>query len=104
MKTVVTLVLVAMIFVPGSVFGWKSINQDTTQCMVNCDLGYASIDSSKPMNFIILLTLSIIVVGTSIQYHRTHKYEALSLRCKICKRNTNGLKCVICEAERQNKR
>ena len=104
MKTIVTLVLVAMIFVPGSVFGWKSVNQDTSQCMVNCDLGYVSIDSSKPMNFIILLMLSIIVVGILIQYSRTHKYESLSLRCKICKRHTNGLKCVICEAERQKKR
>jgi len=105
MKIIVAFVLVAMIFAPGTVFGWKSINQeDKSQCMVDCNFGYGSIDSSKPMNFIILGTLSLIGLGVFIRYNQTHKYEAFSMQCKICKRNTRGLKCVICESEKQRTR
>jgi hypothetical protein len=102
MKIIVAFVLVAMIFAPSTVFGWKSINQeDKSQCMVDCNFAYGSIDSSKPMNFFILGILSLVGLGIIIKYNQTKKYEAFSLQCKICKRNTRGLKCVICESEKQ---
>ena len=102
MKIIVALILVALIFTPSSVFGWKSINQQNNlQCMVDCNLGHASIDSSKPMNFIMLGMFSLIGLGLFIKYNRLGKYETFSMTCKTCRRKTNGLKCPTCEAEKQ---
>ena len=102
MKIIVAFVLVALIFAPSSVFGWKSINQlNDVQCFVNCDVGPASIDSSKPMNFIMLGMFSLLGLGLFIKYNRLGKYETFSFKCKTCRRNTHGLKCPICETEKQ---
>ena len=102
MKIIVAFVLVALIFAPSSVFGWKSINHlNDVQCIVNCDIGAASIDSSKPMNFIMLGMFSLLGLGLFIKYNRLGKYETYSMKCKICRRKTNGLKCPTCEAEKQ---
>ncbi len=102
MKIIVAFVLVALIFAPSTVFGWKSINQlNDDQCIVDCNFGYASIDSSKPMNFIMLGMFSLIGLGLFIKYNRLGKYETFSMKCKTCRRKTNGLKCPICEAETQ---
>ena len=102
MKIIVALILVALIFAPSSVFGWKSVNQlNDVQCFVNCDIGHAGIDSSKPFNFIMLGMFSLIGLGIFIKYNRLGKYETFSMRCKTCRRKTNGLKCTICEAEKQ---
>ena len=102
MKIMVAFVLVALIFTPSTVFGWKSINQlNDVQCIVDCNFGHASIDSSKPMNFILLGMFSLIGLGLFVKYNRLGKYETFSMKCKICRKKTNGLKCPICEAEKQ---
>jgi len=102
MKIMVAFVLVALIFTPSAVFGWKSINQlNDVQCIVDCNFGHASIDSSKPMNFILLGMFSLIGLGLFIKYNHLGKYETFSIKCKKCRRKTNGLKCPICEAEKQ---
>lgn len=102
MKIIVAFVLVTLIFTPSTVFGWKSINQlNDVQCIVDCNFGHASIDSSKPMNFIMLGMFSLIGLGLFIKYNRLGKYETFSMKCKTCKKKTNGLKCSICEAEKQ---
>jgi hypothetical protein len=102
MKIVVAFFLVTLIFAPSTVFGWKSINQlNDVQCYVNCDADPASIDSSKPMNFIMLGMFSLLGLGLFIKYNQLGKYETFSIKCKACGRKTNGLKCPICEAEKQ---
>ena len=102
MKIIVAFVLVALIFAPSTVFGWKSINQlNDVQCFVNCDIGTSSIDSSKPFNFIMLGMFSLLGLGLFIKYNQLGKYETFSIKCKTCRRKTNGLKCPICEAEKQ---
>jgi len=102
MKIFVAFVLVALIFTPSTVFGWKSINQlNDVQCIVDCNFGNVSIDSSKPMNFIMLGMFSLIGLGLFIKYNRLGKYETFSMKCKTCGKKTNGLKCPICEAEKQ---
>ena len=102
MKIIVAFVLVALIFTPSTVFGWKSINQlNDVQCIVDCNFGHASIDSSKPMNFIMLGMFSLIGLGLFIKYNQLGKYETFSMKCKTCGKKTNGLKCSICEAEKQ---
>jgi len=102
MKIIVAFVLVALIFAPSTVFGWKSINQiNDIQCIVDCNFGHASIISSKPMNFIMLGMFSLIGLGLFIKYNQLGKYEIFSMKCKTCRKKTNGLKCPICEAEKQ---
>ena len=104
MKIIVAFVLVALIFAPSTVFGWKSINQeDNSQCLVDCNFKYNT-NSSKPLDFIMLGMLSLVGLGIFIKYNQAGKYEAFSFKCKTCKRNTRGLKCVICEAEKQKTR
>ena len=103
MKIIVAFVLVALIFAPSTVFGWKSINhmQNQNPCIVDCNLGHADIDNSKPMNFIILGMFSLVGLGIFIKYNRLGKHETFSIHCKTCKRNTRGLKCPYCETEKQ---
>ncbi len=102
MKIIVAFVLVALIFTPSTVFGWKSINQlNDVQCIVDCNFGHDSIDSSKPMNFMMLGMFSLIGLGLFIKYNHLGKYETFSMKCKTCRKKTNGLKCPICEAEKQ---
>jgi len=102
MKIIVAFVLVALIFTPSTVFGWKTVNQlNDFQCIVDCNFGHASIDSSKPMNFIMLGMFSLIGLGLFIKYNQLGKFETFSMKCKTCRRKTNGLKCPICEAEKQ---
>ena len=102
MKIIVAFVLVALIFTPSTVFGWKSINQQNDiQCIVDCNFGHADIDSSKPMNFIMLAMFSLVGLGLFIKFKRLRKFETFSIKCKNCRRNTRGLKCPVCEAEKQ---
>ena len=102
MKIIVAFVLVAIIFTPSTVFGWRSINEADLNCIVDCNLEYGSIDSSKPMNFIILGMLSLFGLGLFIKYKKLGKYETFSIKCNTCKRNTHGLKCQLCESEKQS--
>ena len=102
MKIIVAFVLVAIIFTPSTVFGWRSINEVDHKCIVDCSFEYGSSDSSKPMNFILLGMLSLVGLGLFIKYRQLGKYETFSINCKICKRNTRGLKCPLCESEKQS--
>jgi len=54
------------------------------------------------MNFIMLGMLSLIGLGLFIKYNHLGKYETFSMNCKTCRKKTNGLKCPICEAEKQS--
>jgi hypothetical protein len=101
MKIIVAFVLVAIIFTPSTVFGWRSINEADLNCIVDCNLEYGNIDSSKPMNFIILGMLSLVGLGLFIKYKKLGKYETFSIKCNTCKRNTRGLKCPTCKSEKQ---
>lgn len=101
MKIIVAFVLVAIIFTPSTVFGWRTINEADLKCIVDCNFEYGGIDSSKPMNFIMLGMLSLVGLGLFIKYKKLGKYETFSIKCKTCKRNTSGLKCPLCESEKQ---
>ena len=102
MKIIVAFVLVAIIFTPSTVFGWKSIAQeDKSQCMVDCNFEYGSNSSSKSMNFIMLVMLSLVGLTLLIQYKKLGKYETFSIKCNTCNRNTSGLKCPTCESKRK---
>ena len=102
MKIIVAFVLVVIIFTPNTVFGWRSINEVDLKCIVDCNSEYGSIDSSKPMNFIMLGMLLLVGLGLFIKYKKLGKYETFSINCKTCKRNTRGLKCSLCESEKQS--
>ena len=102
MKIIVALILAAVIFAPSTAFGWKSVSSlYEVQCIVDCNYGHASIDSSKPMNFILLGMASLIGVALYIQMNRLGKFETFSIKCKTCGRCTRCLKCQICEASKQ---
>ena len=101
MKIIVAFVLVALIFMPSTAFGWKSINSlYEQQCTIDCNYGHASIDSSKPMNFILLGMASLVGLGIFMKLNRLGKYETFSIRCKQCGSLTRGLKCVQCKARK----
>ena len=74
MKIIVAFVLVAIIFTPSTVFGWRSINEVDIKCIVDCNSEYGSIDSSKPMNFIMLGMLLLVGLGLFIKYKKLGKY------------------------------
>jgi hypothetical protein len=101
MKIIVAFVLVAIVFTPSTVFGWRSINEADIKCIVDCNFQYGSTDSSKPMNFIMLGMLSLVGLGLFIKYKKLGKYETFSIKCNTCKRNTSGLKCPLCESKKQ---
>jgi len=102
MKIIVALILAAMIFAPGTVFGWKSLaSLYDVECTVDCNSSHASIDSAKPMNFIILGMASLVALGLYMKMKTIGKYETFSIKCKTCGRCTRGLKCIYCQAEKQ---
>ena len=101
MKFALALIFIALIFVPSLAFGWKSVNSQDFTCTINCGHPYATIDQSAPFNFILLGVLSTIGLGVYYKISRTDKYEVFRLKCERCGRQINGLKCPICEAEKQ---
>ena len=101
MKIIVAFILVAIIFAPSTVFGWKSINQAENNCIVDCNYTYGSFDSSKSTTFLMIGMISLLGIGLFIKYKKLDKYETFSITCKTCRRNTRGLKCPICEAEQR---
>lgn len=101
MKIIVAFVLVAIIFTPSTVFGWKSVNQADLNCIVDCNFTYGAVDSSKSTSLLMIGMLSLLGVGLLIKYKKLDKYETFSINCKTCRRNTRGLKCPICESEKQ---
>ena len=101
MKIIVAFVLVAIIFTPSTVFGWRTISDADLKCVVDCNFEYGNTNSSKSMNFIILGMFSLVGLALLIQYKKLGKYETFSIKCNICKRNTSGLKCPTCESKKQ---
>jgi len=101
MKFALALIFIALIFVPSLAFGLKSVNSQDSTCIISCGHLYATIDQSTPFNFILLGVASTIGLGVYYKILRTNKYEVFRLKCKNCGRKTNGLKCPICEAEKQ---
>jgi hypothetical protein len=97
MKIILAFVLVALIFIPNTAFGWKSLaSLYEKECIVDCSYGHVGIDSSKPMNFILLAMISLLGLGLFIKFNRLRKFETFSIRCKHCGKSTRGLKCVYC--------
>jgi hypothetical protein len=102
MKIIVALVLAAMVLTPSSAFGWKSLaTLYDVECVVDCNYDNVSVDNAAPMNFILLAMASLIGLGLFIKSKRLGKYETFSITCERCGRCTRGLKCVMCEAQKQ---
>jgi len=102
MKIIVALFLAAVIFAPSTAFGWKSVaNLYEVECIVDCNYDHVSIDSAQPTNYILLGMMSLFGVGLFIKFKKLGKNETFSITCKHCGRCTRGLKCVMCEAQKQ---
>ncbi len=102
MKIIVAIVFAAMILAPSSAFGWKSIaSMYEKECIVDCNYDHMSIDNASPINFILLASASLVVLGMIMKSKRLGKYETFSITCEKCGRCTRGLKCVMCEAQKQ---
>ena len=101
MKIIVAFVLVAIIFTPSTVFGWRTISDADLKCVVDCNFEYGSTNSSKSMNFIMLGMFTLVGLALLTQYKKSGKYETFSIKCNICKNNTRGLKCTLCESKKR---
>ena len=102
MKIILAFVLIGFIFMPGLAFGAKSVAfHNVDECNYTCMLPNIGIDHSSPMNFILLAAISVIGLGVFYKFTRTGKYDVISMKCNQCGRRTNGLKCAICEARKQ---
>ncbi len=104
MKVILAFLLIGMMFVPGTAFGWKSIS---SMYESNCDFACAQSSNNyfpAPMNFILLGLTAFAVLGLYVKFTKTGRYETFSLKCKQCGRLTNGLKCPICETYKQKAR
>ena len=102
MKFLLAFVLIGFIFMPGFAFGAKSLAfHNADDCGYACILPNIGIDHSSPMNFILLAASSVIGLGVYYKFTHTGKYDVISMKCNNCGRKTNGLKCSICEAEKQ---
>ena len=105
MKIIVAFVLAALVFVPTTAFGWKSLaNLYEEECFVDCVYGHQSIDSAKPMNFILLGIGSMVALGLFVKMNRLGKFETFSITCKTCGTCTRGLKCPLCEGRKQREK
>ncbi|MFQ5573683.1 MAG: hypothetical protein ACE5EJ_05485 [Nitrosopumilaceae archaeon] len=102
MKSILVLVLVGMMLVPGTAFGWKSLSYNAIpECDIICENNFSRIDNSAPMNFILLGLTAIAGLGLYYKYAKAGKFEIFSLHCKQCGKSTNGLKCPLCEETKQ---
>ena len=102
MKIIAALILAVVIFAPSTAFGWKSVaNLYEVECIVDCKYDNESIDSAQPTNYILLGMMSLLGVGLIIKLKKLGKNETFSITCKRCGRCTRGLKCVMCEAQKQ---
>jgi len=94
-------VLLTLVFIPNSVYGWKSLTSIyEEECTVIC-VNSASFDSSYVMNFVLIGMMGLVGIGV-INLRRLEKFESFSLSCKNCKRFTSGLKCQFCKPNNHN--
>lgn len=102
MKAILVLVLVVLIFVPSTAFGWKSLSHlYVPDCDIICENNFSKVDNSAAMNFILLGLTAVAGLGLYYKYAKAGRFETFSLTCKECGKSTNGLKCPICEEEKQ---
>ncbi len=104
MKVILVFLLIGMMFIPGTAFGWKSIS---SMYGPNCDFICEQSSNNyfpAPMNFILLGMAAFTVLGLYVKFTKTGRYETFSLKCKQCGKSTNGLKCPTCEASKQKAR
>lgn len=86
----------AIFFTPLEVFGWKSISFKN-ECFIHCQLPYGSIAGSHPMDFLLLGVFGIFGIVIFYKIQKIKKFDVISLKCSLCGRKTNGLKCPLCE-------
>jgi len=102
MKSILVLVLIGMMLVPGTAFGMKSLSYNSIQeCDIICENNFSKVDNSASMNFIFLGLAAIVGLGLYYKYAKAGKFETFSLHCKQCGKSTNGLKCPRCEETKQ---
>ncbi len=102
MKSILVLVLVGMMLVPGTAFGMKSLSYNAIpECDIICNNNFSKVDNSVSMNFILLGLSAIIGLGLYYKYAKAGKFDTFSLHCKQCGKSTNGLKCPRCEETKQ---
>jgi hypothetical protein len=102
MKSILVLILISMIFVPGTALGWKSISSVYEKdCDFACNNSSFGIYNSTPMNFILIGGAVFVALGLYAKFRKTGLYETFSLNCKNCGKSTNGLKCPTCEITKQ---
>lgn len=102
MKSILVFVLVAMMLIPGTAFGWKSLSYNSIpECDIICKNNFSKIDNSASMNFILLGISAVVGLGLYYKYAKAGKFETFSLQCKQCGQSTNGLKCPGCEENQQ---
>ena len=104
MKVILVFLLIGMMFIPGTAFGWKSIS---SMYGPNCDFICEQSSNNyfpAPMNFILLGMTAFAVLGLYAKFTKTGRYETFSLKCKQCGKTTNGLKCPTCGTSKQKAR
>jgi len=100
-QLILVFVLLTLVFIPNSVYGWKSLGSIyEEECTVIC-VNNVSLDSSYIMNFVLIGMMGLVGIGI-IQVRRLEKFEAFSLSCKKCNRFTSGLKCQFCSSDNHN--
>jgi len=85
MKSILVLVLVGMMLVPGTAFGWKSLSYNAIpECDIICNNNFSKIDNSTSMNFILLGLSAIVGLGLYYKCAKAEKFDTFSLHCKQC--------------------
>ncbi len=97
MKVILAFVLMGIIFSPGTAFGGKSL---TSHYELDCDIicNNSGTDSSIPMSLVLVGITAFAGIGLYYKFSKVGLYETFSLKCKLCRKSTNGLKCPECEA------
>ena len=102
MKSILVFVLIGMMLVPGTAFGWRSLSYNSIQdCEIICENNFSKVDNSASMNFIFLGLAAIAGLGLYYKYAKAGKFDTFSIHCKQCGKSTNGLKCPSCEENKQ---
>ncbi len=100
MKVILALILIGIIFAPGTVSGGKYL---ASHYEVDCDIicNNSGTDSSIPMSLVLVGITAFAGIGLYYKFSKVGLYETFSLKCKLCRKSTNGLKCPECEAGKE---
>lgn len=89
------------IFMPNVAFASRYlISRMGEACGVNCGVNYLALESATPINFVAIGFLVILGLIVLFKMITLKKYEVFSLKCRICGRETQGLKCIFCKSIR----